>query len=492
MDFERLHVRYIVAVLPAFVLIPILGAPMPTFDHPRVAVAGYFQSLAVLRDGAASYTYLTPYESGSALHLHSLLSVPVLAVGWTPAGRIISYMAAVAAALLVVGIGHRLFDTRVGALAPGLLWAHPLFTRFATRWWPEALGIALTVGAVYAALRSVASSGGGGPAGPGGRPGPAGRRWYALALMLLALGITNHLWEASIALPLAFLYARCGAYSRTAGVVAAAGGTLLFVEAVKFLQPDETNLVGSYSVVHHPDLLFSTEWLFHGDPAGPTDPFAFAISWTVPLSVLACIFLTRRRLIAREDPTTTEFLLVWFASGLAILVALPRGWRHHDYYLWALLVPLALSAGVFIASASQTLASAAPLVSRGRGEGMDSQTLVTAAVAVVVASALIYGATFETMPVREGRYVDAGGTEPGELVRAGRDLAATNANDRSQIVFVGRWDHPFNQTVRVLIYGRVPVEKRELRLRFADSHREAGNCDATVVKRGRRVTVVEC
>lgn len=486
MDFEHRYVGYVAAVLPALVLVPALGVPVPTFDHPKVAVAGYFQTLAIVRDGIASYTYLTPYESGSALHLHSLLSAPVLALGWTPAGRVVSLVSAVAAALLAAGIGRRLFDARVGVLAPALLWVHPLFARFATRWWPEALGIALTAGAVYAALRSV-----GGPdrtrRGSQDDGGRAGRRWYALAIGLTALAITNHLWEASIALPLAFLYARRGAYRRAAGVGAATGGTLLFVEAVKSLQPDETNLVRSYAVVHHPDVLFSTEWLFHGDPAPPTDPFAFAVSLTVPLSMLACGYLVGRRLAARGDAPAVEFLLVWLASGLAILVALPRGWRHHDYYLWALLVPLALTGGVLVASAARALASAAPLASRG----IDAGTAARALAAAVIASALVYGAAFE-VPAARGRYTEAGGTDPGELEEAGRELAATGATDRSRIVFVGAWDHAFNQTVRVLIYGRVPVEERELRLRFVDSRRGAANCDAMVIKRGRRVEVAAC
>lgn len=78
----RAPVTRILKYIPGIVLIPLLTAPLPMSYHTAREIAGYFQALAFLRDGILSYTYLTPKENLSGLHLHSVLSSPLVGFGY--------------------------------------------------------------------------------------------------------------------------------------------------------------------------------------------------------------------------------------------------------------------------------------------------------------------------------------------------------------------------------------------------------------------------
>ncbi len=481
MRSDRRRLGLLVAVAPAAVLAPVLTISLPELDHAGVEIASYYQTFALVEDGLASYTYLTPLETGAGVHVYAWLSAPLFAAGVTEAGRVVSLLAAVGSALLVWGIGRRLLDWRAGAVAAALLWLHPLFARFATRWYPEALGIFLTVAAVYAALRDEGDA-----------------LWYGLALGTLALGIGNHLWEASVALPVTVLYLRRRALARAGGVVAATGLSVVAVEAVQSLQPAGASLVESYSVWNHPGFLFRVDWLFR-DGLTLATPLEAAVSLTVPLAIVAVVGLAAA---ATREPTEPRLLLLsWLVSGLTILVLLPRGWRYHDYYLWALLAPLALSGGLELALAVDGLAArtAAP------ANAADAAAELVAV--ALVCSALFYGAAFELGRAGADRHSEIDWARGEEFREGGAELAAHDVDDASAVAFVGEWhfddmpptylDRP--DVVRVLMYGEVPLKGRKLASADAAPQLvgESGTVNASegtvaVVRNGSGVHAVPC
>ncbi|WP_225332974.1 ArnT family glycosyltransferase [Halomicrobium urmianum] len=477
MRSDRRRLGLLVAVAPVAVLAPVLTIPLPELDHAGVEIASYYQTFALVEDGLASYTYLTPLETGAGVHVYAWLSAPLFAAGVTEAGRVVSLLAAVGSALLVWGIGRQLLDWRAGTVAAALLWLHPLFARFATRWYPEALGIFLTVAAAYAALRD-----------------EGGALWYGLALAALALGIGNHLWEASVALPVTVLYLRRRALARAGGVVAATGLSVGAVEAVQSLQPAGASLVESYSVWNHPGFLLRVDWLFRDELTLAT-PLEAAVSLTVPLSLVAVAALA---VAAIRDPTEPRLLLLsWLVSGLTILVLLPRGWRYHDYYLWALLAPLALSGGLALALAVDRLAAR---------EAVPADAAAELVAVALVCSALFYGAAFELGRTGADRHSEIDWARGEEFRDGGAELAAHDVDDASEVAFVGEWhfddvpptylDRP--DVVRVLMYGEVPVEGRKLANAsgspqlVGESATNASECTVAVIRNSSGVHAVPC
>jgi hypothetical protein len=447
-------------------------------SHVGVEVASYFQTLALVKDGLSSYTYLTPLESGAGIHLHAWVSAPLLVAGVTEAGRVVSLLAAVGTALLLWGVGTTLLDWRAGIFAAGLIWLHPLFVRFATRWYPEGLGLFLTLAAVYGALRD-----------------EGGMLWYGAAVAALALGIANHLWEASIALPLTVLYLNRQAHLRIGGVVLATVLSIGAMEAVQSFQPPGAQLARNYSVVAHPKFLFRSNWLFR-DGLTLSTPLEAAVSLTVPVTLVALGFLV---VAAAANPTETRLLLLsWLVSGLTILVLLPRGWRYHDYYIWALLAPLALSGGLALALSLDRVATHTRIPAVPAGE------LV---VSVLLCSALFYGATVELGQEGPERHSDISWADDDELREAGTALASHDVADASNVSFAGEWhfdeiapaylDRP--DVVRVLIYGEVPLEGR----RLTDGNQspnfvggtdeiDPNNCTVAVIRDEDGIHIVRC
>lgn len=477
---DRRLLALLVAVAPAVVLLPVLFVSIPTLSHVGVETASYFQTLALVNDGLASYTYLTPLESGAGIHLHAWVSAPLLVGGITEAGRVVSLLAAVGTALLLWSTGTTLLDWRAGAFAAGLVWLHPMFVRFATRWYPESLGIFLTVVAVYATLHD---------------EGGDDRLWYGVGLAALALGVTNHLWEASIALPMTVLYVRRRALARAGGVVLTTGLSIGAVEAVKSLQPPGAQLARNYSVFEHPEQLFRVNWLFQNGLDVST-PLKASVSLTVPLVLVVLVVLVAA---AVSDPTETRLLLLsWLASGLTVLVLLPQGWRYHDYYLWGLLAPLALSVGLAFALALDRLAMSTRIPAVPAAE---------LAVFVLLCSALFYGAAVELGRQGPERHADIAWADDDELRQAGTALAAHDVKDASNVMFAGKWhfdeiapsylDRP--DIVRVLVYGEVPLEGRQLvegegTPRFVDGTDEvdSDSCTVAVIRTDDGIRVTPC
>jgi hypothetical protein len=321
-------------------------------------------------------------------------------------------------------------------------------------------------------------------------------RRYGLALAALALGVANHTWEANVALPLTVLYLRRRAVARAGGVVVTTLGSLGAVEAVQRLQPPGASLVASYSVWRHPEALFRVDWLFQDglEFASPVEP---AVSLTVPVALVAVAALAIAT--AREPTEAHPLVLTWLLAGLSVLVAFPRGWRYHDYYLWNLLAPLALAGGLGISLATDSLAA------RTRVRAPTAAELL---VVVLLCSAVLYAAAVEVGSSGPARHSEVDwATDDEDYREAGRELATYDVEDPANVTFAGAWhfetiepsylDRP--DVVRVLVYGRIPLEGR----RLAETERwptfladgepvDTDTCRVAVVRNGRGVHVVPC
>lgn len=295
-------------LIPALFLSWALAQPMPAPVGGR-ETAGYFQSLAIARDGLASYTYLTPEESLSSIHLHSLLSAPLVEIGYPAGGRLVSLLAAIAATALVALLARRWGGDTAGVLAPGLLWMQPLFQRFASRYWPETISIALTAGALYATARTLDAT------------ENSHRKWYVASLALIVLGITNHMWEASIALPVALWYASESDYPKAAGVAATTTGSILVVRRIKHWQPAPGSLFNR-ALWNHTDAFLSIGWWIEGW----NHPINVFMTFILPCSLLALAATAVWAIRTRE--TAPIVLSSWFASGATIPILLAGGYTN--------------------------------------------------------------------------------------------------------------------------------------------------------------------
>lgn len=479
---ENRQLQVLVATVPIAALIPSVTTPLGTY-RPAVEIAHYFQALALLRDGLQSYTYLTPAESSGGLHIHSLLSTPLLAAGVRPAGRIVSVIAAAAAVLMLIMLVSRLMSPATGLLAGVFLWAHPLFLRFSSTWVPYILSVSLTIGALLGAVLWVTTQ---------------QRRWYVVSLGILSVGIFNHTWEASIMLPIAVLYANRGYYREIAGVVVTTIISLLIFVGVRSLQPRGHDLTQSYSLLHQTEALFSVDWFFHGGfEVWRTWWYFKVLTVPVTLFAIACVgviyFQTRR-----EDALVIG---AWLLSGLSILVLLPRGWMGHGYYAWGVLAPLATVVAWGCRSALDVLAhrvgnSSVMLRVDGGSRRIDYMTF--AVVIVLLISSMGYAVTTQAKQLdtnrvpEEGSKTTWGHGHPKQA--AGAQLAASNISNPEEIVFIGPWgrsDAPnrlftkSSDVGRVLIYSNLLVRSRSLDQpgtpRFANSSSNMTECKRMVI-----------
>lgn len=485
--------RRVLLVLPAVALSGALAHPLPAPGGHAREIAGYFQALAFLNDPLRSFTYLTPEESLSALHLHSILSTPIIALGFPQGGRLVSLFGALVAVILLSILGQRLTgDDRVALLAPALLWIHPLFQLFASRMWPETLSITLTVGALVAyAAHTTADH----------------RRWLAVSYATFALAITTHLWELTILLPLvAWSLWRRDWFAAT-GYLLVGGATVAVVEAVKHLQPNPGSFMARV-VWRNPELLTSPDWWIRSS----LHPVAVSITVTLPLAILAaggCAYWAYRT--RRTHPVV---LSSWLAAGASIALLLPAGYNH-VYYNWNLLAPLAILGAIGLARALDALKPV-----------LDDRHIRFAPNVVAVfltLTAVTYGAVFvvELGPNLVDNAVGddisrldaAGGVADGEAVAAGRQIQQASVENASEIVFVGEWGQnsgleyfgrptpPYYRTPvlsRVLIYSDVLVREHAINQsnaegpRFTSASQSVQECSVKVVRANETIDVQRC
>ncbi|WP_436930045.1 ArnT family glycosyltransferase [Halosimplex halobium] len=436
----------LVCLAPAVALLPLLTAKIPVTIHGAREIAGYFQALGFVRTGLESYLYLTPEESFSALHLHSLLSAPLVAAGYHEGGRLISLLAAVGAAGCVALIARQLAGDRAMVLAPAVLWANPAFVRHAWVFEPDSLSIALTCATVYCALEYVQTN---------------REPWFAGTAVLLVLGITNHMWEATVALPVVVLLATAGKIRRAAGLGLLAGTAILGVLYVTGLQPEGPSslTVHGTQTVGIQVFVSSDFWLAHLDLyQGLPVPYGVALTILLPVSVLACGGWLYRAVMTGSR--RAYLLASWTASGLAIPVLLAHGYLIHYYYLWGLFAPVAVTVAVCCTELRPAWDLGDWLPTRDRTVRIIALSLVT--------MSMLYAVVFQVgalggsgAPVVQ--HVEGERTENPEATRAGRQLAEYSI-DADDLVFVGDWETDFTRSAgRVAVYSDVLFRERNMR-----------------------------
>jgi len=474
-----------VSALPAAVLLPVIFSPVPIYlTNPAVEVAGYFQTLAIVKEPFASYTYLTIQESFAALHLHSIVSAPLLALGVQQAGRVVSVLSTIAGALFLAAIAFRVQGRRAALLAPVLLWLHPITIRLSDRWFPEALGIALTTIAVYLLIRHLDDG---------------GERWYYLSLATVAIAVSNHMWEASILLPLVTLLFYHKEYRKAGGAVVVTGAALATVWGLTHLQPTGASVYTFFGVHNEPLIFLDPSW-WNYVTKFPTHPLPIARTLTMPLAIIGFGWAGWR---AHTTGERRYFLLSsWLASGLSIPFILPLG-MSHIYYLWALLVPLALLGATVIGSnLPETLPArtgnvgrivAVVLLIMALQYGLLFETAVLAGTGVPVVNDVSSSATSGTNAVSDG-----------EAIEAGRTLQRLGVQEAEEVTFVGQWIiegatrwQGATPATRVLIYGKVHGRQtRNLYSKgssaFVQNKSALDDCTAYVEKSGEEIHVGSC
>lgn len=433
------YVSWITRYLPAVFLLPLLTTPLPTRYHTLREVAGYFQSLAIARDPIASYTYLTPVESLSALHLHSLLSAPLVALGYYEGGRLVSLLAAVAATTAIYKLTVELFNERTAILSPLGLWIHPMFVRQAWAFQPETLSIAFTTTAVWLMVRYH-------------RTGVS--RWYLLSTIVFIVGIAIHMWEATILLPLfvVLLYRR---EWRRAGMLIGLGfGSAGTVWWLTDLQPAGAEDLASWSISNPDVSLVFTEFFWMRYLNEPSLVFT-AVGVTVPLAIIALAGWAVRAIQTRG--LVPLLLAAWLASALPPVVLLPIKYvQSGSYHVWGLLVPLAV-----------TLAIVAEYSMDGRiVRGVIRPATVRTAVLVgllMTSAALIGHAEYGIGKEAQSPHEAALASESMEAVHAGLEAREYRPKNAPEVAFIGEWQDKYGLTdsTRVLIYARaLPKEIR--------------------------------
>ncbi|WP_135806630.1 ArnT family glycosyltransferase [Halorussus marinus] len=425
---------YLVWILPASAVLPLLFAPLLIQYRATREVAGYYQALAFAHDGLQSFSYLTPRESFSSLHLSSLLTAPFAHLGFGI--RLVSITAAIAATILIGQLAWHRFGRTAGLLAPLFLWAHPLFLRFSYGVFPEALSIVLTTGAVAAMWRFVETD----------------HDWlFGLSVALLVLAMANHFWEAVIGLPLFVILITRRYYLHAlllSLVTAGTAGTIWMIRRV--LGPVESGkLLERGTIVTDPGLLVSSDyWLAHLQSIHPVD---LMFTLTLPTALLALAGSLRWWLVSREERALV--LAAWLTSGLVIPIGIPPGYLTHDYYLWGVLAPLALAGGVFVQYTTGRL--------RDRGHPRLAGHTVQAVIVLLVCSAFGFGLIVDGgllsgtgVPVAgefDGQLSDRDGIAVSELAVAGEEVDRADVSAANEIVFVGDWKRGYSGPVGVVL-----------------------------------------
>lgn len=489
-NYRRL-LLYLFACLPLGVVALNLTARVPAADMVAVEVAHYYQALALVRDGLDSYFYVTLQESFASAHLYSLLASPLVGMGYTEGGRLVSYAAAVLTAVGAGYVASTFYDHKAGVLTLALLFANPFYRRFTWSFAPEGLGIALTTLAVATTVRFLETD---------------ADWWYALSLCCLCLGVFNHLWEATIALPMTLLLVERRRLAHAVGVGVLTGASVVTAKLTTRLQPQIVAL-SNYSVFDHPLTIFlSPEWWA---ATHPLRYFFVGHSLHLWLGLFFVGYWGLRRLLTAELRFT--LLFGWTAAGLAVPILLPKGHVVHDYYLWGLAVPVSMSVAFHVVDV---------LTEGFEGRSVNAESVVAGLVVMLALGGAFAGAVYD-VGVFEGtgyRYFDqpdwtddtTGTLRDGEYRETGRELRQYDV-DAEEITFVGDWKRTppglYWGPGRILIYGdvladhfwmfgdlaaRVPPDVREAPS-FAASPEGATDCRVMVVHRPNGETVVrEC
>jgi 4-amino-4-deoxy-L-arabinose transferase-like glycosyltransferase len=393
----------------------------------------------------------------------------------------VSFLAAIAAVTIVSWISIQLLDGYLpGLLAAGFLWIHPVFVRHSYAYMPDTLSIALTAGAVAATLKYTRTR---------------ERRWFGFLLVLLTLGITNHMWEATVLLPIVVILGLQKAWKEVVGATLTTVLTAGLTWSITELQSKGASTLtsGQYPIHENPGLLLSADWWLR--PLS-SHPFIIASALTVPLAVLLVVGWIFYYLRSRDHRAL--ILAAWLSSGLVIPVLLPGGYLiHESYYIWAILAPLAVSCAFLTYS----------LIDRLALLGNPRSAAIALSLALIVAASA-YGLIFELgalagtgVPVVSSIGGPAGpppAVDSGEAVAAGYDIRQAGIVDPHNIVFQNEWKPRYADptTSRVLIYSGVLIKERQvsssstLGPRFTTQPPD--DCGVLVVREGKSIQAESC
>jgi hypothetical protein len=481
------------AIAPATAILPFLWAPIPGGYHGHREVAGYFQALAYWRDPVGQFFYNTPAENLSSIHFHSFLSAPFVGVGFPQGGRAMSLLAAVFATITVAYITAIVVSTRVAPVAAAALWAHPLFINFAGAFMPETVSILLTSGSILLFLLGY-------------------QKEYSIfvagSVIILIPAISTHLWEASILLPLVILAAYHRQWKVATIFPIVGGGVIAANWHLTNLQPSSPrSLIRRYALWQDPAVLLSAEnfWLETATP--DLVSLGNILVLTLIGATILCIGLLIRGV--QTGNRTPILLSTWLASGLSIPILLANGYLWHNYYLWAILAPLAVS----IAAGIEVLIPRLQTVINSFPAPRQKSFII-----MFVTVSLIWSLTFQLgvlagtgVPVLDQRGVieSQGGVDYQTLVDAGKAVGEANVENQSMIVFVGDWgrrnSNHFGQFPRmstVLICSGLNIRTRgpsNVRPwfssggpRYYQNRSEVSECEILVVKNGSQVSTESC
>lgn len=332
------------------------------------------------------------------------------------------------------------------------------------------------------------------------------RRWIWVGCGLMIAGISNHVWEASIALVPVVYYLYLRRYASAAAVTMVTAGAVVAVRGLVRLQPDAVNLASAFGIHENVDTLLSLAWLFQGPLLPRVHPVDLATSLTIPLVVIVLSGLCLRALTYHQawrpdieraaEPTL--LLSSWLAAGLSVPVLLPGGWLVHDYYLWGVLAPL-----------SVTLAWATVTVIE-RVRCLRSNQAIRLVTVILVLAASSYGLVILSgvgglvVPPAE-RGVE--NVEPTELTTAAASVRTMGVTNADQITFVGDWSehrrtvsYTYNVGLpRVVVHSGVMIREWELGNdrnsrgpRVVTHNPDPEQCRVAVVKTPARVHAQSC
>jgi 4-amino-4-deoxy-L-arabinose transferase-like glycosyltransferase len=265
-----------------------------------------------------------------------MLSSPLIAIGYTEGGRLISWIAAVLAVAVTIRLVQHWIGDETALLSGTFLWFVPLFLLSSFSFMTESLSILLTTASVLCAVRAVDSK---------------HNYWVIGCGIFLVLGVLTHLWEAIILLPVVIVFARAGRW-RTAIIM---GVVTICTVAVSFLlthlQPRGGSSLSSYSAFggNNWQYLIDLNWWL--PPVGLLDTGSRAASFGVsPLRAVSKLMLLYAVFMllywgyqSRREDDYSVVMFAWVLAGLSIPIALPRGFLAHYYYTWGLIVPIAIT-----------------------------------------------------------------------------------------------------------------------------------------------------
>jgi len=466
---------------PAIWFIPLLDSLIPIYFHRPREIAGYFASLAFVREPIQSFFYLTPAESYASLHFHSILSAPLIAVGYHEGGRFISLIAVVATAIILYLLAHDLTNSQfVGIVAGGTLWSIPFMQRFAYTFQPETLSIALTTGVVYASYRQV-------------RDEPT---WaWPASLLLLILAIATHRWEALIIAPVIVLYLKARDYQRAVITATVAIVMVGIVGLIVNLQPSNPSQLMGYAIHNQDPLFFQIDWWFAHlpHPDKPLTTFHVIVTALLPVTFIASLVWGVK--FIRTYDTTAGLLFSWHASAMTIPFLFPGGFPAHEYYLWATVAPLSLSIAICIGRTSRAIPVSLPFNAQ---EMTLFIVLISAGLTGTQVMANEYGSLDRDTPPR----AFMNGLHEYESFGAGERVSRYQSESLS-IAFIGEEfrDHTSDNYAhdhgRVLVYSDVLVRERAPgqpngRVVYVDNVTNVGGCTMYVKRVGRGLITDRC